>query len=276
MGRRPRSPRRLGHAAVALLLGTSLAACAARPPRSMSDRFVRPPSGDAETVELLDLLPRVDDGAPAPAADVPPAWPAGTDRRPRPKHSNGTTIEQLDERLAAALAVHGGRPSVDTAIAVAAEYGRLGILDDAFDVLSAALTQAPEDGGLLAARARVWRDWGLPQIGLGDATRAVYFAPGSPGAQNTLGTLLMALGQIDAARRRFDLARGLAPDAAYVRSNLCYLELTAGNADAALAHCDAALALDPTLDIARENRALIRRQAPQRLVPSTQYLAPSP
>ena len=240
----------------------------------MSDRFVRPPSGDAETVELLDLLPRADEGAPAAAADAPPAWPAGTDRRPRPKHSNGATIEQLDERLAEALAVHGVRPSAATAIAVAAEYGRLGILDDAFDVLSAALKRAPEDGGLLAARARVWRDWGLAQFGLGDATRAVYFAPASAGAQNTLGTLLMALGQIDEARRRFALARGLAPDAAYIRSNLCYLELTAGNAAAALAHCDAALALDPSLDIARQNRALIRRQAPQPPAPSTQSLVP--
>ena len=41
----------------------------------------------------------------------------------------------------------------------------------------------------------LWRDWGLPELALGDAHRAVICRPDSASAYNTLGTVLAAMGQ---------------------------------------------------------------------------------
>jgi tetratricopeptide (TPR) repeat protein len=259
--RRPGSPPRLVPGAAAVAAALALGACAASQPRSIADRFVRPATGEVETIELL---PRVDDTAaegaeaaapPAEAAALPPGVVPGV---PVDKPWTGPTIEGQDARLAAALAAFDAAPSAGAAVRVSAEYRRVGVLDAAFDHVEAALEREPRHPALLDARARIWRDWALPQFGLADATRAVYFAPDWPAAHNTLGTLLYALGQPDEARRSFEAARSLDPGAAYVLNNLCYLELMGGRATEALALCDAALAIDPALTPARNNSALIR------------------
>ena len=48
----------------------------------------------------------------------------------------------------------------------------------------------------MKAWRRVWRDWGLPALALGDAHRAIYYAPQSASARNTYGTVMQALGQL--------------------------------------------------------------------------------
>jgi len=95
------------------------------------------------------------------------------------------------------------------------------------------------------ARARIWRDWGFPQLGMPDADRAIYYAPRSAAAQNTQGTLLAALGRFDEAQRAFEKAIALDPEASFARTNLCQVRqfvspdlassgaLTAGNCAAA-------------------------------------------
>ena len=50
---------------------------------------------------------------------------------------------------------------------------------------------------------------------MGDAHRAVYYAPQSAAAHNTLGTIMQALGQDEAARSAYELASALDPKAAY-------------------------------------------------------------
>jgi tetratricopeptide (TPR) repeat protein len=105
-------------------------------------------------------------------------------------------------------------------------------------------------------RARIWRDWGFPQRGMGDAARAVYYAPQSAAAHNTWGTVLAASGRPLEARTEFERARALDPDAPYVLSNLCYMEFVSGELDQAIADCRRALVVDPTLVAARNNLAL--------------------
>jgi tetratricopeptide (TPR) repeat protein len=135
----------------------------------------------------------------------------------------GATVESQDKALAAALLRLVLIPTPDSHRAVAVEYRRLRILDAAFDHLTAATRLDPRDAAAYDARARIWRDWGAPELGMGDSTRAVFYAPGSAAAHNTRGTLLMAAGLREDAVREFEAALAIDPDAAYARTNLCRL-----------------------------------------------------
>jgi tetratricopeptide (TPR) repeat protein len=147
---------------------------------------------------------------------------------------SGATIESQDPALAKALLKLRIAPSPAQHRAAADEYKRLGILDYAFDHLTAATRLNPKDAAAYDARARIWRDWGFPAFGVGDATRAVYYAPWSPAAHNTLGTLLAAAGQQDEARREFATALALDPNASFAQSNLCVLDARRGEDAAAI------------------------------------------
>lgn len=167
------------------------------------------------------------------------------------------TIEAKDPALSDALTALRARPTADTHRAAAEEYRRVGILDKAYDHLTQALRLAPHDGTLYDLRARVWRDWGLPQFALGDASRAVYFAPASPEAENTLGTVLFALGEIDEAEASFQAVLAIDPKAAYALSNLCYVSFTRGDLARATSECGDAVTLAPAFAAARNNLALV-------------------
>ncbi|MGH9313307.1 MAG: tetratricopeptide repeat protein, partial [Vicinamibacterales bacterium] len=159
-------------------------------------------------------------------------------------------------KLAAAVASLQAFPTAAAWGLVAAEYARLGILDAAYDHYRQAVALDPRDAAAYDALARIWRDSGLPHVGLGDARRAVYFAPHSAEAHNTLGTLLHALGQRRAARDAYEFALMLDPGAAYALNNLCYLSLLEGDSSGAIALCRRAIVLDPSLSPARRNLAL--------------------
>ena len=90
--------------------------------------------------------------------------------------------------------------------------------------------------------ARIWRDWGLPGLG----TRAGHRARPtsirtSASAENTLGTLLDALGQPAEARQAFVRALALDARAGWALNNLCFVELRMGRLAEARSHCEAAL-----------------------------------
>lgn len=180
--------------------------------------------------------------AAMPAAPAPPAV---------------LTIESKDSRLSDALAALRAHPTAAAHRTVAEEYRRVGILDKAYDHLTEALRQTPHDGSLFDLRARVWRDWGLPQFALGDASRAVYFAPASPEAENTLGTVLFALGDLDEAAASFRAALAIDPKAAYALSNLCYVSFTQGDLAQAASQCGDAVKLAPEFTAARNNLGLV-------------------
>ena len=157
-----------------------------------------------------------------------------------PARSSALTLEAQDPVLAKALLLLEAAPSAARHRAVADAYLRLGISDQAHEHLSAAVKLEPRDAASWDRMARIWRDWGLPHLGLTDAHRAVYFAPASPAAHNTLGTILHALGRREEARARFERALQLDPTAAYALNNLCYTWTLEGQLRAAVAACQRA------------------------------------
>ena len=182
--------------------------------------------------------------------------------RATPKHSTDLpTAETVSVALAEALAAlsHGETP--DRLRAVALEYQRLRVFDQAEEFASKAITLAPKDAALYDLRARIRRDSGVPEVALGDAHRAAYMAPSSAAASNTLGTVHFALGQQPEAVAAFKKALALQPSAAWASTNLCYVALLSGDETEALLRCGAALAADPSQPAARNNLALTHAAA---------------
>jgi tetratricopeptide (TPR) repeat protein len=192
---------------------------------------------------------------------------------PRPASGNAPSIESQDKALAAGLLRLLVHPSPDAEKAVSAEYTRLGLLEDAFAHLTAAIQMDKRDAEAYDGRARIWRDWGFPARGLGDAARAVYFAPRSAAAHNTWGTLLAGTGSLADARREFDRARALDPDGGYAQTNLCYVEFVSGDIPEAIADCLRALEIDPGSIVAKNNLALSFAAAGQYATAAEEFLA---
>jgi len=175
----------------------------------------------------------------------------------RPERIPLATIEGQDPRLAAALLAAVARPEPETYRVVAREYSRLHIVDRAHDYLNKALALDRRDSATYDTLARVWRDSGAPNLALGDAHRAVYFAPASPVARNTLGTILQAMGLKQGAREQYEAALQLDPGASYALNNLCYGWILDGDARKAALACEQALSLNPELIAARNNLGIL-------------------
>lgn len=175
---------------------------------------------------------------------------------PRTKASLLPTIESQDPRLAAALMALAVQESSEHHRAAAAAYLAAGVRDYAYRHYQRALRLEPCDSAAHEGVARLWRDWGMPDLALGDVYRAIHCRPQSASAHNTLGTILLALGQRANARKAFDFVLLLDRTAAYALNNLCYLSLEEGNPAAAERECARALQMDPTLRPAQTNLAL--------------------
>jgi Flp pilus assembly protein TadD len=168
------------------------------------------------------------------------------------------SLESTDPALSSALLALTIRDDAAAERRVAERYLQLGVLDLASDHYARACRLNPADAVAYDGLARIWRDWGFPALGLGDANRAVYYAPNWAPAYNTLGTLLTELGHRAEARGAYERAIAVDPRAAYAMSNLCYLSLLDGASSAAIEACSAALAIDPNLTAARLNMARAR------------------
>jgi Flp pilus assembly protein TadD len=165
----------------------------------------------------------------------------------------GSTLESVDAELGAALAEAQLRPTAAAERRVADAYARHGIFDMAHQYLMSAVKGDPRDAANYEALARLWRDAGMAHLGMGDAHRAVYYAPKWSVAHNTLGTIYQALGQKKAARSEYETALNLEPHAAYVLNNLCYSDILDGRMTSAVDRCNAALSHDPQLRAAQNN-----------------------
>ena len=141
-------------------------------------------------------------------------------RRERGAEPGVPTVETLDPELQEAIATLETRPSVPAHLRVGYAYLRVGVLDLAMDHFDRALEIDSKSAAAYDARARVWRDWGVPSLALSDAARAVYFAPRSAAVHNTRGTILTLLGRCDPARAAYGRALELDPGAGYARENL--------------------------------------------------------
>ena len=243
---------RLGAIGLALFFAAACATTAAPAP-GMAGRFVTRDDGKAAERATFDVAPA--ERADRPAAAAPGAEPVPV--VPIPKYSEPNSVESEDPALAASLSALRTSPSVAAHRRVAAEYWRLKVFDRAERHLTLALSLAPRDAMLIEERARLWRDAGVLDRALSDAHTAAYRAPSSAQAQNTLGTVLFALGRVTEARDRFARAAALAPVSAYVQNNLCYANYVTREFEAALAACDVALSVSPGFEAARRNRALV-------------------
>lgn len=235
--------------ACGLLLSVWAAAsgCAAHH-HTRSNRFVKAGKPLVEIGKPLKTPKR--SGARGPIADIRPASSAGL----------LPTVEASDPALSAALLGLSIAATPEAHLIVAERYRDLGILDMAHDHFLRASQLDSANAAAYAGLARIWRDWGFPQLGLADASRAVYYASSSASSHNTLGTVLAALGRRGEARREYGRAVELDPLAAYAHNNLCYLSFLEGDASSAMIECRAALAIDPALTAARETLASLQRR----------------
>ena len=167
-----------------------------------------------------------------------------------------TTLEGRDPELAAALLHVQASPSAEWHLVAGGLYRQHSVLDAAYRHYNAAAKLQPRNAEAYDGLARIWRDWGMPELAVGDAVRARFYAPESPVVHNTFGTIMQALGRTADARRAYERARQLDERATYALNNLCYLSFLEGRVEAAVEQCRAAVALDPALKTARHNLAL--------------------
>lgn len=244
--------RATGLAVSALAAAALLAGCASAHRTTLNSRLIRPAARGSSVPAPYDLGPRPD----TLETTIGKIRELSARARPVSKHVAAMTIESFDHRLAAALLALNAAPGGESHRNVAHEYARLGIFDAAYRHYRAALAIDQTDAAAYDGLARLWRDARLPALALGDAGRAVYYAPGSPEARNTLGTVLQALGDNREAKRAYESALAIDRSAAYALNNLGYLALLEGHAPAAIRYLQEALAANDMLTAARHNLAL--------------------
>ena len=177
--------------------------------------------------------------------------------RPPPAKGGAVRLESQDPALAAALLRAAQARTPERLVAVGDRYYDLGIRDRAMEFYAESLRRDRRFVAALDGAARTLRDWGQLAEALGHAHRATYFAPGSPVAWNTLGTIFQALDRHEAAAQAYRRAIAVDGTAVYARSNLCYLALIDGDMDTGLDQCRAALILDEGFAPARNNLGLL-------------------
>ena len=222
-------------AGVGVLAALLTGACASSAGPTLASRFVR------------QGTPAVDLGGPRPvsmrAVDRNALVRATREAVvPAPSVVAGS-LESSDTRLQGALAQLLQAPTPENYLDVADAYLRHGVRDRAHDYLTRSLSTNGPNARVYDALARLWRDWGQPGEALGHAHRAVYLAPQSAVAHNTLGTVLYRLGQIADAEASFTRAVAADSTAWYAMANLCHVSMNTGRTRAAIAQCRKAVAL---------------------------------
>lgn len=240
--------------------GVTATGCATHRRTTIADRFVR--QGEP-SIDLGGSLP-----ASKTSAYIAKVRKLAAEARPQPR-VNAPVAETTDRQLKASLDALRAAPSAEGHRVVAMDYKRLGILDAAFRHLSIAIRLAPKDASLLDQRARIWRAWGMPRLGLVDAQQAVDLEPRSATAWNTLGLLLEGSGGHTRAVEAYTRAVLLDHQAGYAWNNLCHVWTQQRDARSAVRACRRALDVDPSLRFAELNLYTAERM----LMPPS---APSP
>ena len=228
-----------------LALATTIAGCAARSPRLAQPT---PPGAVAENATATDT----NVGSLSEFIQKVRHLSAAA----RPERQGLPTLESRDAELAAELRLVAMSPTAEHHRRIAEHYRLRGVLDVAYRHFNRAVALNPRDAEAYEGLARVWRDWGLPHLGVGDAHRATFYAPQSAAIHNTYGTMMQALGRYKDAKAAYELASSLDPSAAYAFNNLCYVAFLDGRIDAAIETCAKAVKLDASLAAAKNNLAL--------------------
>lgn len=237
--------------AVMLAVGVCIhAGCAHHRPASLADRFMLKRHGTGVSEQQPSQPP-----SPTLEEAIGKIRQLMAQARPEPK-APMATLETRDPVLANALSDLHASPTAERYVDVAEAYRVRGSLDQAYDNYMHALHIDSRLAVAYDGLARVWRDWGFPGLGLGDAHRAIFFDPRSAAAENTLGTILQSLGRRTEARQAYSAATNLDKTAGYPLSNLCYLSFVEGKASQAIDECRTAIRRDPQLLAAHNNLAL--------------------
>jgi tetratricopeptide (TPR) repeat protein len=200
-----------GLAAALLVTG-----CAARQTAPLTNRFLK--AGKPKSEYPAEIFkPRSDDKSQTEESAKARALAL---RQGPPLRTALPSLEATDATLIAALRDLQAGKSAPRHVAVGDAYRRLGVLDLAVEHYEAAKSLDRRAASAYDGLARVWRDVRRPDFGLPEATRAVHYAPGSPEALNTLGTVLFALGDLVEARKAFEKALAIDPSAGYARQNV--------------------------------------------------------
>ncbi len=237
-----------------MVLLVAASGCAAREGKFAS-RFVKP----GEPTATYD-----DPNVPAPQ---PPALSdyvrkvRALQSKAVSKNSLLPTIESSNPDLSRALLLLSMHESSENHRLAAAAYRKAGVLDFAYRHFQRASLMEPCDAVSYDGMARLWRDWGMPDLALSEVHRAVNCSKKSAEIYNTLGTVLESLGQQAAAERAYQTAVALNPHATFALNNLCYLQMIQGHGPAAARSCEAALAIDPNFAPARNNLALVQARS---------------
>jgi Flp pilus assembly protein TadD len=232
-----------------LVAGTIGASGCAAHQRGLAQRFIKPGT------------PSVKMDAPAPRSvdDTVHDYVRKVRELQAKAHPTSTllpTLESTDPLLSKALLLLAMDDTPARHITVADAYRKAGVTDYAFRHYQRATVLEPCSAAGYDGMARLWRDWGRPDIALGDAYRAVYCKPQSSEVYNTLGTVMAALGQERNARDAYRQAIALDARSAAALTNLGFLELQAGHVNEAVRLCAQATSAAPDFDPARNNLAL--------------------
>jgi Tfp pilus assembly protein PilF len=233
--------------AVAMLVAAS--GCAAREGR-LTSRFVKPGEPSATYDDPTAA-------APKPTLSEYVRKLRALQSKAVSKNSFLPTIESSNPELARALLLLTMHESPENHRLAAVAYRKAGVLDFAYRHFQRAVVLDPCDAVSYDGMARLWRDWDMSELALGDVHRALSCSKKSAEIYNTLGTILESLGQSAAAERAYRTAVALNPRATFALNNLCYVEMTQGDGPAAARFCEAALAVDPNFAPARNNLALV-------------------
>jgi len=235
---------------VVLLMAGCASVPGGAPAVEQADAALAAPAGERTAIQAGEAEPLIDLAAARLGM-----------QRSKTSTSGAELAERWSPALGAALARHAAAPTVRNEVELAHVYRDAGILDQAYDHYGAATRLNPRETAAWDGLARIWRDWGYPGLGLGDAHRAVWADPSSPVARNTLGTILQSLGKTREAGDQFARAAALDPGAAYAHYNLAAVCAVQRQYIAAAEAFERAAALDPSLEIARVRAREARQQA---------------
>ena len=189
---------------------------AARQAESSSNRFVKRGKPKTEyPVEILKPSPKDAQRLKQELAGVREL----ALRSVPPARAQPPSLESTDPSLVSALRALGAQRTAASHLAVADAYRRLGVFDQALEHYDAARAFDGKSAAAYDGLARIWRDAKRPDLALPEASRAVHYAPDSPEILNTLGTVLLALGNVPEASKAFARALALDPTASYARQN---------------------------------------------------------
>jgi tetratricopeptide (TPR) repeat protein len=171
--------------------------------------------------------------------------------------SNADILEKENPEISVLLAQSKNKQaSADVYFRLGKIYHDFRIYDEAQRYYQKAIQLEPKNAAYHEYFARLWRDWGAPDLGINSAQQALQLKPDAPEGWNTLGTLYDRMGKRKQAVESYQKALAADPNLDYVYSNLCFTYLQDGDLDRATYYGQQAVRRNPSLIVAHNNLGL--------------------